>query len=99
MRWQRDRNILGGILSDMTKHISIRTRAATLLAAFSILLAGCFITPGKFTSQLVLNDNESFAFTYEGEIFFLGLSSLAQMPRRLGTSVDRYLRARQRPRR
>ena len=65
----------------MTKHTTIRMRAAGLLAGFSLLLTGCFITPGKFTSELVLTQDEdlSFTFTYEGEIFFLGLSELAQM--------------------
>ncbi|MBV7264575.1 hypothetical protein [Erythrobacter ani] len=63
----------------MTKDTSMRKYAAGLLAALSLLLTGCFITPGKFTSELVLTEDESFSFTYEGEIFFLGLSSLAQM--------------------
>lgn len=63
----------------MTKSFSIRLSAASLLAGFSLILSACFITPGKFTSELVLSDDESFAFSYEGEIFFLGLSSLAQM--------------------
>ncbi|GMN02793.1 hypothetical protein [Erythrobacter sp. MTPC3] len=63
----------------MNKPISIRLSAAGLLAGLFLLLSGCFITPGKFTSELVLSDDETFAFSYEGEIFFLGLSSLAQM--------------------
>ncbi|MFL0356976.1 hypothetical protein ACI5KX_10920 [Erythrobacter sp. GH1-10] len=63
----------------MNKPTSIRMCAASLLAGLSLLLSGCFITPGKFTSELVLSQDESFTFTYEGEIFFLGLSSLAQM--------------------
>ena len=63
----------------MTKPTTIRMGAVSLLAGLSLLLTGCFITPGKFTSQLTLAEDESFTFTYEGEIFFLGLSSLAQM--------------------
>lgn len=63
----------------MTRPISIRMCATSLLAGLSLLLTGCFITPGKFTSELVMSDDKSFTFTYEGEIFFLGLSSLAQM--------------------
>ena len=58
---------------------SMRAGAATLLAALSLLLAGCLITPGKFTSELALTGADQFAFTYDGEIFFLGLSKLAQM--------------------
>ena len=53
--------------------------AAAILAAFALMLTGCFVTPGKFTSELALDRNGSFSFSYEGEIFFLGLSKLAQM--------------------
>ncbi|MEM6584789.1 MAG: hypothetical protein AAF692_03455, partial [Pseudomonadota bacterium] len=56
----------------------LRLTAAAMLASFSLLLTGCFITPGKFTSSLDLGENEAFTFTYEGEIFFLGLSQLAE---------------------
>ncbi|MCK0128716.1 hypothetical protein [Erythrobacter sp. F6033] len=63
----------------MTKPTSIRMGAASLLAGLSLLLSGCFITPGKFTSELVLTDANEFSFTYEGEVFFLGLSQLAKM--------------------
>ncbi|MEM1195231.1 MAG: hypothetical protein AAGH57_03930 [Pseudomonadota bacterium] len=58
---------------------SLRAAATALLAGLSLLLTGCFITPGKFTSQLVLGPDQDFTFTYEGEIFFLGLSQLAEM--------------------
>ena len=47
--------------------------------AAPLLLTGCLISPGKFASTLELNENGTFAFTYEGEIFFMGLSQLAQM--------------------
>lgn len=58
---------------------SKRLTAASLLAALSVVLSGCFIMPGKFTSELVLKQGNEFAFTYDGEIHFLGLSKLAQM--------------------
>lgn len=63
----------------MTILNSMRVAAVATICGLSLLLTGCFITPGKFTSQLVLVDQERFTFTYEGEIFFLGLSKLAQM--------------------
>lgn len=47
--------------------------------AVPLLLTGCLISPGKFKSDLDLNSDGTFAFSYEGEIFFLGLSQLAQM--------------------
>lgn len=58
---------------------TIRLRAAALLAGFALALSGCFMTPGKFTSELALTGPDSFTFSYDGEIFFLGLSKLAQM--------------------
>lgn len=57
----------------------LRAAAAALVASLSLLLTGCFITPGKFTSELVLGPDQDFTFSYDGEIFFLGLSQLAEM--------------------
>jgi hypothetical protein len=57
----------------------IRLRAAALLTGFALVLSGCFMSPGKFTSELALTGPDTFTFSYEGEIFFLGLSKLAMM--------------------
>jgi hypothetical protein len=56
-----------------------RLRVAALLCAIALGLGGCFMTPGKFTSELAITGPDSFSFRYDGEIFFLGLSKLAQM--------------------
>ena len=58
---------------------SIRLRAGVLLAACCLALAGCFMSPGKFEAELALTGEDRFTFRYDGEIFFLGLSRLAQM--------------------
>jgi hypothetical protein len=63
----------------MTIFSDIRLRVAALLGAFALALSGCFMTPGKFTSELAITGPDSFTFRYDGEIFFLGLSKLAQM--------------------
>ncbi len=63
----------------MTIHTTIRLRAAALLAGLALALSGCFMSPGKFTAELALTGPDSFTFRYDGEIFFLGLSKLAQM--------------------
>lgn len=63
----------------MTALSTIRLRAAALLAGFALALTGCFMTPGKFTSELAITGPDSFTFRYDGEIFFIGLSKLAQM--------------------
>lgn len=70
----------------MTAPSSTRAFATALVAGLSLLLTGCFVTPGKFTSDLVVNTDDSFTFTYDGEIFFLGLSSLAEM----GTAGEEF---------
>lgn len=54
----------------------LRRAGAALVASLSLLLAGCLISPGKFTSELVLGEAQDFSFSYEGEIFFLALSEL-----------------------
>lgn len=63
----------------MTVQTSKRGIATALIASLSLLLTGCFVTPGKFTSELILLQEDRFNFTYEGEIFFLGLANLAEM--------------------
>jgi hypothetical protein len=63
----------------MTIFSMIRLRAAALLTGFALVLSGCFMSPGKFTSELALTGPDTFTFSYEGEIFFLGLSKLAMM--------------------
>lgn len=47
----------------------------TLLAAASLLLSSCFLTPGKFTSKLVVNADRSFTFGYQGEVIALDLGN------------------------
>lgn len=63
----------------MTMISTIRLRAVAVLSACTLTLTGCFMTPGKFTSELAITGPDSFTFSYDGEIFFLGLSKLAQM--------------------
>mgnify|MGYP001819982881 CR=1 FL=1 len=64
---------------DMNLISNARVKAGAMLAALSLVLTGCFITPGKFESELAVNNDGTFDFTYNGEIFFLGLSQLAKM--------------------
>ncbi|MXP32027.1 hypothetical protein GRI94_09355 [Erythrobacter jejuensis] len=57
------------------KHAA-RTAAA---AGLAMLLSGCFMSPGKFTSDLRINEDGRFAFFYTGEISILGIGELAEM--------------------
>lgn len=56
-------------------------RAACLaaLAAMSIMLSACLLTPGNFVSTLDIRRNGTFAFAYKGEISMLGVTQLARM--------------------
>jgi hypothetical protein len=45
-----------------------------LALAAPLLLAGCLLTPGKFTSKLVLNADRSFTYSYTGEVYALDQS-------------------------
>ena len=56
--------------------LPMRARFATAL--LYLLVAGCFLLPGKFTSELTVKRDGTFAFTYQGDIHVLALSKLAQ---------------------
>jgi hypothetical protein len=56
-----------------------RFAAAALAAGLAVLLTGCLLTPGKFTSSLDLRKGGTFTYKYDGEIHLLALSKLAQM--------------------
>ena len=45
-------------------------RIALALAA-PLALAGCLLTPGKFTSKLTINADRSFSYSYIGEVYAL----------------------------
>ncbi|MEO1044520.1 MAG: hypothetical protein AAFX04_03675 [Pseudomonadota bacterium] len=50
---------------------------AALMAA--LLATGCMISPGTFTSELMLDKSGRFEFAYQGEISILGFSNLLDM--------------------
>ncbi|WP_066555131.1 hypothetical protein [Croceicoccus bisphenolivorans] len=63
----------------MGKSFTLKRMACAMLAASSLLLSGCLLTPGKFTSELTLKKGGGFAYTYDGEISMMGLTQLAKM--------------------
>ncbi len=64
----------------MQGDISIkRLSTATFAAVMALFLAGCLLSPGKFTSQLDLRNGGTFAYSYDGEIYLLALSKLAEL--------------------
>lgn len=69
--------------------IAMKFRAMALAGASALILSGCLLSPGQFTSQLELMKDGSFAFAYDGEIQMLALSKLAEM----GSKVDETFEA------
>lgn len=55
--------------------ITRKHRAAALVFALALLVAGCMLVPGRFASQLDVRRDGTFAFEYRGEIV---LAPLAQ---------------------
>lgn len=61
------------------EHTGRRWAGALIAVALGLILTGCVLTAGKFTSALDLRRNGTFTYSYNGEIFLLGLSKLAEM--------------------
>lgn len=60
-------------------HLLSRSIRAAAGAGLALMLSGCFLSPGTFTSELRVNDDGRFAFAYNGEISILGIGQLAEM--------------------
>jgi len=56
-----------------------RRLVATLVAAATLMLGGCFVSPGTFTSTIDLRKDGRFSYAYNGEIYIIGLSKLAEL--------------------
>ena len=56
-----------------------RCAAALTAVAGALLLAACFVLPGKFAATLDLRKDGHFTYTYKGDIVILGLTKMAEM--------------------
>lgn len=56
-----------------------RIAAAGLALVLSVVLAACFVLPGKFAATLDLRKDGRFAYTYKGEVWVMGLSKLSEL--------------------
>lgn len=56
----------------------------------SILLSGCFLSPGQFEAALDIRESGTFSFTYDGEIVVTGMSDLAEMTDAAEMAEDCY---------
>jgi hypothetical protein len=53
--------------------------AVAFVMAASLALAACIVSPGKFESTLDVRRDGTFTYSYNGEIYLLALSRLAEM--------------------
>lgn len=76
----------------MTISTTIR-RAATagFACAAALLLTGCLLSPGTFTSQLELRKGGTFVYSYDGEIYLLALSKLADLGHAAEDAADEFV--------
>src|SRR5688572_18621216 len=52
---------------------------AVFAAVVALALTACIVSPGKFNAVLDLRRDGTFSFSYDGEIYLLALSKLAEM--------------------
>lgn len=64
------------------RHIVRRAAGLLIALAAPLVLTGCLLTPGKFTSTLDIRADRSFTFTYSGEV-------IAPEPDAPGSEEDR----------
>ena len=64
---------------------------AALLACAAALLAGCLLSPGRFTSELDLRRSGDFTYRYDGQIYLLALSKLAEMGSRMESANEEFV--------
>ena len=64
----------------MTKPAAMR---AIAVCTALTMLAGCFLQPGKFDAELTIEKGGTFGYSYNGEIYLLGLSKLAELGQRM----------------
>ena len=65
-----------------------RWAAIATAAVGALVLTGCMLSAGKFTAALDLRRDNSFSYSYLGEVYILGLSKLAEMERANRTPAE-----------
>lgn len=53
-------------------------RGLVTLVGATLILTGCMLVPGKFTSELELMRDGKFTYRYDGEIYLMAMSQLAE---------------------
>ena len=63
-------------------------RAIATLVGAALMLTGCMLVPGKFTSEMELYRDGRFTYRYNGEIYLMAMSQLAQAGAMFGTEGE-----------
>ncbi|UIP06130.1 hypothetical protein LY632_10545 [Erythrobacter sp. SDW2] len=71
--------------------ISKKMSAVAMLGAAALILTGCMLAPGKFTSELELQRDGRFTYRYDGEIYLLAMSQLAKASQRFGDEENEFI--------
>lgn len=71
--------------------ISKKMGAVAMLGAVALVLTGCMLAPGKFTSELELQRDGRFTYRYDGEIYLTAMSQLAEASQRLGDEENEFI--------
>ena len=69
--------------------ISRKTGAIAVLGAMVLALTGCMLAPGKFASELELQRDGRFTYRYDGEIYLMAMSQLAEASQRFGEDGEK----------
>jgi len=66
---------------------------AVVAAAAALALTACIISPGQFNSTLDLRRDGTFTYSYNGQIYLLALSKLAEMSAANDTSNEEFVQS------
>ncbi|MXO64333.1 hypothetical protein GRI91_00985 [Altererythrobacter endophyticus] len=75
----------------MISSLARRFAAPTALLASTCLLSSCFLSPGQFQSELDLQKSGAFSYSYDGEIYLLALSKLADLADEADSSRGEFI--------
>ena len=68
----------------------VATRAIAAAGALA-LLSGCFLQPGTFDAELSIERGGIFGYRYDGEIYLLGLSKLAEIGQKMDNAEAEFI--------
>lgn len=62
-----------------------------IVTGLAVMLAGCLLSPGKFAATMDIRRDGTFSYGYEGQIYLLALSKLAEMGAKAEAEGEDYV--------